>query len=192
MRILFGSWEAFDAACKPDLPDPDSPIPWVVEAPLCAVEIYEAILHQQAIRTEPLTVWTSPAGFVQRRAFRKGQMTAPDCHAFRDYVERDVPYVLLSKAETTTLEKWLLHRDIHIWSLSNLFTPFGKPRFVQNWAAAMDHEQAVEACRELLQELGLPPAQPLARSLLPMGVKPIATEEQLKGSSTFLRLSDDD
>lgn len=174
MRILFSSKRTFDALPKPDLPDPDRPIPWVVEAPLCAVEIYEAILRQQTSRMETLTVWTSPAGFVQRRGFYKGKLAARDLNAYRGYTERDVSYVLLSLAESKMLWTWLSHRDFETFDVTQLWTPFGAPGFILGWFKSGGDEQALEAYKGLLRELELPLTQPLARSLLPAGVKPIA------------------
>ncbi|EQL01117.1 hypothetical protein OCS_03167 [Ophiocordyceps sinensis CO18] len=173
MAIFFDIRTDFDTLRKPDAPDPDSTIPWLVEAPLSAVEIYEAIL-EQAARTSPLPIWTSPAGFRQTQPFLRFKMQRFDLQNRLQYTERDVSYVLLSQAESATLEAWFHDHDYRIWPTELLCTPFGMPRRPECCKPGGSHDQAVQAYREQLEELGLLTVQPLARSLLPYSVKPFS------------------
>jgi hypothetical protein len=156
--------------------------PWLVEAPLHAVEVYEAILRLTHVRNAPLKVWACQAGVMRMFNLDKnGKWKKPDSIHLANYTEREVSFVLLSSDESSTVDRWFsAHGYLH-WFAGHLLTPFGKPKIIL-CRSETSHEEFLESVNGTLAKLGLQDCC-FSRSLLPKGINalPISIVDLAKG-----------
>ncbi|KAI6086668.1 hypothetical protein F4821DRAFT_123770 [Hypoxylon rubiginosum] len=170
---FFATADSFDSHPKPDVPSMDEKamLPWLVQPGINSVEVYEAILQTTLNEETSLKIWVSKAGAVQCRRLQDYHW--PSYISGVDYGaadEQDVSYVMLSRKESDAIWDWFQAHRLHPQPCY-LLTPFDMPSMA---LTAVDDPHPERTEREALEELGLfRPTFP--RSLLPFGVKPIAT-----------------